>query len=54
MKSIRQHELGVFPIVQHYIKQLGIYELFIEHLPLVNGEPSHARCLSVLIRYQSG
>jgi len=49
MQDIKTHALDVYPIVQHYMRTLGIHELFSENLPLVREEASHANCLCILI-----
>lgn len=49
LSDIKHHHLDVWPIVQHYMKTLGLHELFKDNLPLVHEEASHANCLCVLI-----
>lgn len=50
MQDIKIHKLGSFPIVKHYMGELGIHGLFSRQLPLIKGEAIHADCLSVLIQ----
>ena len=50
MEDIKLHKVGSFPIVKHYMEELGIPELFSKQLPQVKGEPIHSDCLCVLIQ----
>jgi len=47
MQDIQVHKLGCFPIVKHYLEELGVYELFTEHLK--DSQSIHAESLCVLI-----
>ncbi len=44
-------KLDILPIVQHYISELGLYELFEEHIPNTNGcdiNPSQVLCVMIM------
>jgi len=44
-------KLDILPIVQHYTSELGLYELFEEHIPNTNGcdiNPSQVLCVMIM------
>jgi len=49
MQDIQVHQLGAFPIIQHYMEVLELPKLLQKLLPLVKGDTIHASCLCVLV-----